>query len=171
VIVALVILLSVIVALVILLFVIRSTNSRTLQCLALGDDRQNAKNHWNARVQLNPHEGMRNGVTNVLKVHGFTLDENTDRDDCVKRGFGHVHSRRWGTIGGGGPCESIQTKQVCNGRSCLYEGACNDSTQRSSYASGRMADDALGTREGELVAAWNRLYDDVGSLDARCLQL
>ena len=122
--------------------VLPSTNARTVQRLVVVEGRQHAKNHWNARVQLNPHEGMRNSVTDVLKVHGCTLDENTDRDDCIKRGFGHF---RRGIVGGGGPCES---KQVRSRRSCLYLGACNDSTQSSSYAGGRMEDDALGTREG-----------------------
>ena len=46
-----------------------STDARTLQRLVVVEGRQNAKNHRNARVQLNPHEGMRNTVTDVLKVH------------------------------------------------------------------------------------------------------
>lgn len=73
---------------VIVTLVLPSTNARTLQRLVVGEGRQNAKNHWNASVQLNPHEGMRNTVTNILKVHGGTLDENTDRDDCIEWGFG-----------------------------------------------------------------------------------
>ena len=107
--------------------VLPSTNARTLQRLVVGEGGQNAKNDWNARVQLDPHETMRHTVTNVLKVHGCTLDENTDGDDCIKRSCRQLGTRR-GVVGNG-----TEAKQIGTGRAWLYAGTCNDSTQRSLY--------------------------------------
>ena len=95
--------------------ILPSTDPRTLQRLVVVEGRQNAKDDWNARVQLNPHQRMGNGVANVLKVHSCTLDEHTDGDDRIKR---PSQVRRRGVVG----CGLVEPKQIRSRRFSLYLG-------------------------------------------------
>jgi hypothetical protein len=40
-----------------------------LQSLVFRQTRQDTKDDWCSGIQLNPHQAMRDGVANVLKVH------------------------------------------------------------------------------------------------------
>lgn len=54
--------------------------------LVLGEDGEDAEDDGDARVELHPHEAVRDRVGDVLEVHGLALDEDADGDEGVEGG-------------------------------------------------------------------------------------
>ena len=61
-----------------------TADPRTLQCLFLREGGEDPKDDRHARVELHAHERLRDGLADVLEVHGCTLDEHPDRDHRVE---------------------------------------------------------------------------------------
>lgn len=59
-------------------------NTRSRLCLLLIQHSQQAKNERHARVELDAHQAVRDGLGDVLEVHGLALDEHADGDDGVE---------------------------------------------------------------------------------------
>lgn len=72
-----------------------------LKSLLFGQQGQETEDDGDVLVELQPHESVRYGVGDVLKVHGAALDQDTNGDDGVK-GSGR------GTRLGGGFSGSFQ---------------------------------------------------------------
>lgn len=64
---------------------------RALPRLLLIQDRQQAKDDGNAKVELDAHQAARDGFGNVFKVDGVALDQDANGEDGVE-----------GASGGGG---------------------------------------------------------------------
>ena len=63
----------------------RRINPSPLQPLLLRQQRQQAKHNRAPRVQLHPHQPVRNSVGNVLEMRRGTLDQRADGNDRVER--------------------------------------------------------------------------------------
>lgn len=61
-----------------------STEPGPLQRLVIRQRGQHPENDGYTGVQLDAHQAMRHGVTDVLKVHGGALDEASDGDRCAE---------------------------------------------------------------------------------------
>jgi len=61
--------------------------------LLLAQDRQDAEDDGDARVQGDAHQALRHAVSDVLEVHGLALDQHPDGDQGVE-GAGRAGGRR-----------------------------------------------------------------------------
>lgn len=77
--------------------VLATAEAGTLESLVVGKSGKDTKDHGGTGVELDAHEAVAHGVTDVLKVHGRALDEHTDSDDGVKLADGRGSRRRLGT--------------------------------------------------------------------------
>ncbi len=77
--------------------------------LRVVEDGEDAKDDGDARVELDAHEAVRDGLGNVLKVHRVALDEDADGDDGVKRRRGGG-ARRGGEVGRRGGEEEVASR-------------------------------------------------------------
>lgn len=156
-------------------------NSRTLQRLILVQCGEDAKNNGGAGVHLETHECVRDGIADVLEVHGGTLDEDSDGDDGVERLAGG------GCRGGcGGRCSRAgfhcgrkdeATEKVCCSRTSL-DMRCTDHPANTDNMclnniniSETMIKHVLCTGKGKLKASWYGLHNDVGRLYATLSEL
>lgn len=76
----------------------RVSQTCPLQALLLIQQRQHAKNHRHARLQLHPHQPMTDRIGNVLEMHRSTLDQHADGnhgvewcEGAVVAGPGEIH--------------------------------------------------------------------------------
>lgn len=76
------------------------SDTSALERLVVVEAGKNTENDGRARVELDAHKALRDGVADVLKVHRRALDQHADRDDGVKgllvRRAGLVARRRRG---------------------------------------------------------------------------
>lgn len=61
---------------------------------------QDAENDGHAEVEADAHQALRDGVRDVLEVHGLALDQHADGDDGVEgpRGRGRLVDREGGQV-------------------------------------------------------------------------
>ena len=75
------------------------------QSLVFREGGENAKDDRDAGVELDAHKTVGDGFGDVLKVHGFTFDQNADGDYRVEGlGGNFCDHRRWRVGGSGGGC-------------------------------------------------------------------
>jgi len=61
------------------------SHPRPLKRLVIRQSRQHPKHHRDARIQLDPHQAMRDGIGDVLEVHGRAFDQDAygyDGGEC-----------------------------------------------------------------------------------------
>lgn len=148
------------------------------QGLLVVQDGQDAKDDGCAGLELDIHQALGDGLADVLKVHGGTLDEAADGDDGVKGGGGRARGLGLGglglglgggLLGGGGIVD--EGEEVGGGREHggggvggLGLAGLDDPAVTSAQV---LADrDALFAGKGQLVAACDGLDDNVLVLDA-----
>lgn len=101
-------------------------DSRPEQSLVFCEGGENTKDDGDAGIELDAHEAVRDRVGDVLEVHSFAFDQNTDGNHRVEGLGGHRcdhYRRRIGRGGGGrsGCCgargerraEGESTEKVC----------------------------------------------------------
>jgi hypothetical protein len=91
-------------------FVLSSAYTCTLQSLIVREGSQDAKDDGDTCVHLDLHESMRNTVTDVLEMHGCSLNKNTDGYNGVKWCVGHENGGWSGGRGAGSSWEFVERR-------------------------------------------------------------
>jgi hypothetical protein len=74
---------------VVMTFVPALANSGPKQSLIFREGSENAKDDRDAGIELDAHDAVGDSVGDVLEMHGFAFDQDTDCDHCVEGLGGH----------------------------------------------------------------------------------
>lgn len=75
-------------------------DTRPLESLLVRQAGQHAKHHRSARLDLDVHQPVGDGLGDVLKVHGRSFDKHSDSDQRVVRLRGVRNGARSDEVGG-----------------------------------------------------------------------
>jgi hypothetical protein len=117
-------------------FIAGTSNARALQSLLFREGSENTKDDRHASGELYLHERLRDAFADVLEVHSFAFDENTDRDHRVERSVlcaRRARDKRCAAArdgrGRAWRAEVLRTQQIYGCCTCLDMGSGDHSTR------------------------------------------